>query len=627
MARRTVVLSLALRILLLVFSDEAHAEMWTTAYYAGWMQPYLPASEVDFTAVTHVIHFAIIPRADGTLDASTLQITPGSSADVVTRAHDAGVPVLISVGGAGTAGGFRGATSAANLSRFVANLVAFMSGRGYDGIDVDWEPLESADRTQFTALARSLRSALDSRSPRPLLTAAVGSEPALIASVQDSFDQVNLMTYVLSGPWPGWVTWHNSPIYDGGYRFPSTGGLVPSADGMVQSFVDAGVAPGKLGIGIDFYGFVWGGGGGTATGGVTAPRQSWTATPWISGETAYYTIRSDYFREPWVRSWDPAAEAAYLSLDSSGSSGDRFVSFDDETTCARKVAYARNRGIGGVMIWELGGGYRADQAAGERDPLLQAVKRARRTVTPTPGRTATAPPPPTPKPTSTPTAKPTSTPTARPSSTATVRRTSTPTARPTSTPTTRPPSTPTARPTSTPTTRPPSMPSATRTPARTSTPARTPTGTPVPDAWIYRDSLVAPWADWSWSATTSFSATAPVFAGSRSTRVVQQAWGALSLHRGDYGAAAIDPRRYASVRFVVNGGDAGIHLAVLLEDDAGSFFPEVDLGDVPPNVWTQVTVPMSRLDPAAGRFSRIDVRHLGSSGQTFWIDELRLVGK
>ena len=101
----------------------------------------------------------------------------------------------------------------------------------------------------------------------------------MVRLLQSRFDQINLMTYDLAGTWPGWVTWFNAPIYDGGYRFPSTGGLVPSTDGMVNSFIAAGVASGKLGIGIAFYGDLWAGGTGTSTGGAALPRQSWTTAP------------------------------------------------------------------------------------------------------------------------------------------------------------------------------------------------------------------------------------------------------------------------------------------------------------------------------------------------------------
>src|SRR6202008_4147011 len=168
---------------------------------------------------------------------------------------------------------FRSATSSANRATFVSNLVNFMTSRGYDGIDVDWETLQSSDAAQYTAFITALRTALNAVNPRPLLTAATAWQPAILVQVQSQFDQINIMTYDLSGAWPGWVTWHNAAIYDGGYKFPSTGNPVPSSNGMVDNFTGAGISSAKLGIGIDFYGYVWSGGSGTPTGGSTDPRQ------------------------------------------------------------------------------------------------------------------------------------------------------------------------------------------------------------------------------------------------------------------------------------------------------------------------------------------------------------------
>jgi chitinase len=196
----------------------------------------------------------------------------------------------------------------------------------------------------------------------------------MFASLQNQFDQINLMTYDLSGPYGGWVTWFNAPIYDGGYRFPSTSGLVPSIDGMVNTYTSAGIAPAKLGIGIAFYGYVWSGGAGTSTGGAALPRQSWTTAPSTTAPT-YEFIMTTYY-QPQLYHWDTNAQSAYLSIDNSGSSNDKFISYDDEHACQAKVSYARNRGLGGVMIWELGSGYRPGQPSGQRDPLLQAVKQS-----------------------------------------------------------------------------------------------------------------------------------------------------------------------------------------------------------------------------------------------------------
>ena len=70
--------------------------------------------------------------------------------------------------------------------------------------------------------------------------------------------------------------------------------------------------------------------------------------------------------------WDTAAQAAYLSIDNTGSSTDRFISYDDVRTCQAKVSFARNRGLGGIMIWELA----QDHIANQTDPLLAAIKTA-----------------------------------------------------------------------------------------------------------------------------------------------------------------------------------------------------------------------------------------------------------
>jgi len=333
----------------------------------------MPASTIDFVALTHIIHFSLVPNSDGSLDSTINVISLANSSDIVSRTHTAGRKVLICVGGASSQGGFQGATSAASRGTFITNLVTFMSARGYDGIDIDWEPLDSADANAYTNFINNLRAALDAITPRPLLTAAIASPPtpaSVLASVKDQFDQINLMTYDLSGPYSGWVTWFNAPIYDGGYRFLSTGRLVPSTDGMVSSLTDAGVPSGKLGIGIAFFGWVWSGGAGTSTGGASQPRQSWTTAP-TTTQSNYNAIISSFYQSN-LYHWDDAAQAAYLSIDDAGSSNDKFISYDDARTCQSKVSYARNHHLGGVMIWELA----QDHRAGQPDPLLQSIKQA-----------------------------------------------------------------------------------------------------------------------------------------------------------------------------------------------------------------------------------------------------------
>jgi len=347
------------------------ADPWCTGYFPGWEQGGMPASDIDFSVVTQVIHFSVLPNPDGSLDTNANTITPAYTADVVSHAHAAKRQALICVGGAGTS--FQSAVSNAYLAGFVTRLTNFMAVGGYDGIDVDWEPLNDSDQTLFTNFVTHLRTALDEFSVHKLLTVAVptGTTPSLLALVQSKFDEINLMTYDLSGPWEGWVTWFNSPIYNEGLTFPSAPDeSVPSIEGAVTNFLGAGIATNKLGIGIPFYGYIWQGGTGTTTGGATQPDQSWTNAPTVTAY-AYNDIMSFNFAASQYH-YDAKAQAAFFSVTNAQSANDMFVSYEDQRACAAKASYVRNRGLGGMIIWELCQDHQPNKA----DPLLQAIKQA-----------------------------------------------------------------------------------------------------------------------------------------------------------------------------------------------------------------------------------------------------------
>jgi chitinase len=360
----------------------ARADLWVTGYYPGYETGQMPPSNIDFTTLTHVIHFALAPDADGSIDSSAFGLTPSACATLVGLAHAAGRKALVCVGGANSETDFLGATSSTNLGFFVTNIIGFMSNNDYDGVDLDWEPFNSADATQYTNLVNALRAALNGFAAPKMLTVAAPSYPeygdsptaefTMLASVQGKFDQINMETYDLSGPYEGWVTWYNSPIYDGGYTFPSAPAeLVPSINGAVSNFVNNGVLPGKLGVGLPFYGYIWTGGPG-----VTQPRQSWPATnpPTFSAYT-YADIVNNYYQSD-LYHWDDVAQAAYLSITNDPASNDMFVSYDDTHACQVKVSYARNLHLGGLMIWELSQDYFSTGPAGPRAPLMTALKQA-----------------------------------------------------------------------------------------------------------------------------------------------------------------------------------------------------------------------------------------------------------
>jgi len=82
----------------------------------------------------------------------------------------------------------------------------------------------------------------------------------------------------------------------------------------------------------------------------------------------------DQLYQPGYYGWDAGAQSSYLGIPGADP---RFVSYEDATACTRKVQYVKTQGLGGLIIWELAGGYRASQPAGQRDLLLQSIKAAR----------------------------------------------------------------------------------------------------------------------------------------------------------------------------------------------------------------------------------------------------------
>ena len=341
--------------------------LWISGYYPGWKQEAMPPSAIDFGAVTHLIHFSLLPRADGTLDAEKHGLSIENSRAAIAAAHQAGRQVLVCVGGGGSIEGFRGALREANRARFVAALVKFALERGYDGIDLDMEPIEDADIAGYEALVLELRAAMKAVNPKWLLAAATASQPAMFARLSQHFDQINVMTYDLSGPWEGWVAWHNSALSNTTALFPAPNAqrLLPSVQSTMQLFVQAEIEPRKLGLGLAFYGVSWRG--------AEAPEQPGQGLE--VSTLAHSELMRDLF-SPARRRWDAGSQVPYLSIPAQKAGEGRFVSYEDEQSLRLKVLWARQAGLGGAIIWELSQDYRADKPEPERNPLLRAVGRA-----------------------------------------------------------------------------------------------------------------------------------------------------------------------------------------------------------------------------------------------------------
>ncbi|MBI1862577.1 hypothetical protein HYS00_00485 [Candidatus Microgenomates bacterium] len=101
---RTCVLIFVLFLLAIAVPRHTRA-VWIDGYYPGWTQDRLKPSDIDYSALTHVIHFSVVPRANGTLDTDINGI--GSNVtQTVNAVHTAGKKIILSIGGANSSGNF-----------------------------------------------------------------------------------------------------------------------------------------------------------------------------------------------------------------------------------------------------------------------------------------------------------------------------------------------------------------------------------------------------------------------------------------------------------------------------------------------------------------------------------------
>lgn len=400
---------------------QADRDPWVTAYFPIWshgggnpMYPHL----VNWRGITHVIHFGANTTttppyfrpltAEGREDSIGLvwgsyNIVNGrytySVIDSLRKyAGSAGAKILVSCGGIYGDGAKSMSYILADSARaqiFVDAVCEFARRHGYDGIEFDWEPVRRSEpeadiRAKISLITRLMRRRLDTWSPRGLWVMACmnGVEERYDPALQESVDQYNLMMYDLYIT-PSYfgkdVTAYNAPLdapdeksfpilarYHYTYRnTPAARGFLKGDTGPI-AMMNAGIRKEKIGLGLPFYGKVYKGN--------DAPEQTRVGWPqFISYRTILKALDAGG-----TRRWDESAHVPWIGGSATRSLGwpmpdigEKFyITYDDPSSIADKAAYARELGLGGIMLYELWNGWLADQPPGQREPLLDAVRKA-----------------------------------------------------------------------------------------------------------------------------------------------------------------------------------------------------------------------------------------------------------
>ncbi|HEY2273032.1 MAG TPA: glycoside hydrolase family 18 protein [Jatrophihabitantaceae bacterium] len=346
----------------------ASTQRWVMGYYVGYQRDLMPANEIDWDAMTHIVVGPVNPNSDGTLDTSfDINDTAGPkmAKDLAKRAKAHGVVPMLMIGGAGEHDQFRAAAQD-HLATLIDNLVSTMRDFGFRGLDLDWEPINPSDQKYVKQLVDGLRDRLPNAvltMPVMWVTKTFPHVPSFYGTIARKLDRISIMSYGMAGPWDGWKTWHSSALTDATAKMPS------AVDLNVTSFRKAGVPKAKLGVGIGFYGTCW-------TGGATGPRQAIGNSTVSADDNAmsYVKIMANYYRSS-AYHYDTKAQAPYLGFSSPhGPQHCTYVSYENARSIQAKAKWARAQGLGSLIVWTVNQGHELAQP--NPDALLAKAKQA-----------------------------------------------------------------------------------------------------------------------------------------------------------------------------------------------------------------------------------------------------------
>lgn len=249
--------------------------------------------------------------------------------------------------------------------RFVSQVVQLLLNYGFDGLDLDWEYPKPQDKQGFTAWLRDLRSAFNPHGL--LLTAAVSAGKGTIdggydvPQVASLLDMINLMAYDFHGSWEGRVA-HHAPLYADPGQSPELCG-----DFAVNYWIQKGAPPHKLILGVPAYGRSW-----TLAGSASSPGAA-AAGAGPEGQFTRESGNLSFFecclaeKEGWTKRRNRAGP--YLTK------GNQWVGYDDVQSVVEKAQYARSKGLGGVMVWDVTTDDFKNLGGEGKSPLVTAMYR------------------------------------------------------------------------------------------------------------------------------------------------------------------------------------------------------------------------------------------------------------
>jgi len=278
--------------------------------------------------------------------------TSSAMTEVINAAHARGVRVVPTITMMAWNGDYTAMStllnSSTNRGRLVADVVKVVGDRRVDGVNIDFEPVPSSLRSQFTTLVREMKAGL--------VKARVGSfvtvdTMAGAATWSTGYDVVGLSA-------TGAADALMVMAYDFSYSSSGrAGGVAPMDSSYIFSAADAmrdhlaRVPPAKIIWGIPYYGRAW-----NTT---TAEVNSTVRSPVDSVAFGYYgndggtAYGGKVLAARHGRKWDSLGQVPWF-LYRASDGGYRQGYYDDSTSLRAKYNMVLGNDVGGIGIWSLG---------------------------------------------------------------------------------------------------------------------------------------------------------------------------------------------------------------------------------------------------------------------------------